>query len=92
MTRDNNGVRSKITHDVGRGSINRGEGMAGREGEEGGLKPVGGEINYSKKEVDQSMQTGIYPSQGNFKPVEKGMGGIEIKGDEEHRDFFKDEH
>ena len=87
--RSNNGVRSKVTHDAGRGSIERGEGRAGRDGDEGGLKPVGGEVGY--KGLASNDMTAITGSKGSS-GTEKGMGGIEIKGDEEHRDFFKDEH
>ena len=88
-TRDNNGVKSKITNDAGRGSIERGSGQAGRMGEEGGLTPVGAEVSrHDRASSDMGAITGSKGSRG----TEKGMGGIEIKGDEEQRDFFKDEH
>jgi hypothetical protein len=89
MGRENNGVKSKITHDAGRGSIERGSGQAGKMGEEGGLTPVGAEVSrHDRASSDMQAITGSRGSSG----TEKGMGGIEIKGDEEHRDFFKDEH
>ena len=89
MGRENNGVKSKITHDVGRGSIERGSGQSGKMGEEGGLTPVGAEVSrHDRASSDMGAITGSKGSRG----TEKGMGGIEIKGDGEHRDFFKDEH
>lgn len=91
-TRDNNGVRSKITHDVGRGSINRGEGQAGAMGEEGGLTPVGAEVSRSeiKGKGDMRAITGSKGSSGK----EKDFGGVGSYGTDasDHRDFFKDEH
>ena len=87
--RENNGVRSKVTNDAGRGSIERGSGQAGKMGEEGGLTPVGAEVSrHDRASSDMGAITGSKGSRG----TEKGMGGIEIKSDEEHRDFFKDEH
>ena len=87
--RSNNGVKSKVTHDVGRGSINRGEGQAGKMGEEGGLKPVGAEMNSSIVSNDMSAITGSKGSSGTV----KGNGGVgDVMGGEEHRNFFEDKH
>ena len=70
--RDNNGVRSKVTHDAGRGSENRGSGQSGKMGEEGGLKPVGGEMNSSLVGNDMTALTGSKGSSGTV----KNNGGV----------------
>ena len=91
MGRENNSVRAKVTNDVGRGSIERGSGQAGREGEEGGLTPVGGEVGRTGHVgTDMAAHTGSKGSSGTV----KDMGGVGSYGmkDGEHRDFFKDKH
>ena len=84
MSRANNGVRSKVTNDAQRRSEDEGNGMGGtmREGS------AANDMSAPVKMRDCEAITGSKGSRG----TEKGMGGIEIKGDEEHRDFFKDEH
>ena len=88
--RSNNGVKSKITNDAGRGSIERGSGQAGKMGEEGGLTPVGAEVSrHDRASSDMGAITGSKGSSGTV----KDNGGVgDVMGDEEHRDFFKDEH
>ena len=76
MGRENNGVRSKVTHDVGRGSIERGSGQAGKMGEEGGLRPVGAEMNRSMVSNDMGAITGSKGSSGTV----KDNGGIGTLG------------
>ena len=86
--RSNNGVKSKITNDAGRGSIERGNGQEGKMGEEGGLKPVGAEMNRSIVSNDMGAITGSKGSSGTV----KDMGGVGNREAGECRDFFKDEH
>ena len=89
MGRENNGVKSKVTHDAGRGSIERGSGQAGKMGEEGGLTPVGAEVSrHDRASSDMGAITGSKGSRG----TEKDMGGVGNMGAGERRDFFKDEH
>ena len=85
--RSNNGVRSKVTHDAGRGSINRGEGQSGKMGEEGGLKPVGAEMNRSEVSNDMRAITGSKGSSG----TDKDFGGVgDVKGGSEQEGYFGD--
>ena len=89
MGRENNGVKSKVTHDAGRGSIERGSGQAGKMGEEGGLTPVGGEVSRpDRASSDMEAITGSKGSSG----TEKDFGGVGNREGGERRDFFKDEH
>ena len=87
--RDNNGVRSKVTHDVGRGSENRGGGQAGKMAEEGGNKSTGAEVSERyRAPSDMRAITGSKGSSGK----EMDMGGVGNREAGERRDFFKDEH
>ena len=89
MGRENNGVKSKVTHDAGRGSIERGSGQAGKMGEEGGLTPVGAEVSrHDRASSDMEAVTGSKGSSG----TEKDFGGVGNREVGERRDFFKDEH
>ena len=88
--RSNNGVKSKVTENAGAGSINRGEGMAGKMSEEGGNKSTGAEI--SERYRAPSDMRAITGSKGSSGTVKDNGGVGDVMGDEEHRDFFKDEH
>ena len=94
MGRENNGVKSKVTHDAGRGSIERGSGQAGKMGEEGGLTPIGAEANPHAKTMDMSKYRSAEGSKIQAgRGTVKDFGGVGSYGmDEERRDFFKDEH
>ena len=70
--RDNNGVASRVTHDAGRGSENRGGNQAGKMGREGGLEPSGGEMNESIVSQNMAAITGAKGSSGTV----KNNGGI----------------
>ena len=76
-TRDNNGVASRVTHNAGAGSENRGGSQAGKMGQEGGLTPVGGEVDHNSR-VSQNMEaiTGSKGSRG----TEKDNGGVGTMG------------
>jgi len=92
MGRENNGVRSKVTHDVGRGSENRGGNQAGKMGEEGGLKPVGGEVSHNGIHgTDMRAINGQKGSSGKEKDF-GGVGNYTEQEEDQDRDFFKDEH
>ena len=89
MGRENGGVKRIVTENAGHGSIGRGESQAGKMGEEGGLKPVGAEMNSSIVSNDMSAITGSKGSSGTV----KGNGGVgDVMGGEEHRNFFEDKH
>lgn len=89
MGRSNNGVPSKVYNDVGRGSINRGSGQEGKMGEEGGLKPVGAEMNHSEVSNEMNAIRGSKGSSG----TEKDFGGVGSYGDNDARqDFFEEKH
>jgi hypothetical protein len=94
MGRENNGVKSKIYNDVGRGSENRGSGQAGKMGEEGGLKPVGAEVNPHARTMDMSKgrsAEGSHIQAG--RGTVKDMGGVGNYGmDDQRQDFFKEKH
>ena len=89
MGRENNGVKSKVYNDVGRGSENRGGNQSGKMGEEGGLRPVGAEMNSSIVSNDMGAITGSKGSRG----AEKDFGGVGSYGaDDQRQDFFKEKH
>jgi len=90
--RSNNGVKSKVTHDVGRGSINRGEGQAGKMAEEGGNKSTGAEISERyRAPSDMRAITGSKGSSGTEKDF-GGVGNYTEQEEDQDRDFFKDKH
>jgi hypothetical protein len=76
MGRENNGVPSRVTHNAGAGSENRGGSQAGKMGQEGGLTPVGGEQNESLVSQNMAAITGAKGSRG----TEKDNGGVGTMG------------
>ena len=92
MARDNNGVKSKVTNDVGRGSIERGGGMAGKERGMGGREGLYENQNVMPRTEDQSQQRGLtsYPK---ISPTEKNMGGVgDNKGTNGPANDFRQPH
>ena len=69
MSRDNGGIRSKVTHDI---RIQSNGGRAGRDGDEGGLKPVGGESNPKPVMAEMNSHHSSKGSSG----TERDNGGV----------------
>ena len=72
MGRENGGVERRVIENAGQGSIGRGSGQAGKMGEEGGLRPVGAEMNHSEVSQEMGAITGSKGSSGTV----KDNGGI----------------
>ena len=92
MGRENNGVKSKVYNDYGRGSVNRGGGQAGKMAEEGGNKSTGAEISERyRAPSDMRAITGSKGSSGTEKDF-GGVGNYTEQEEDQDRDFFKDKH